>query len=407
MLKVALGADPSLPSRPAHLRKANARHLLHLIQLHSPCSKADLVRHSGLSAPTIASCVALLEELDLVEILGDGKSQGGRPPVLLRFNAQHGYVAGADIGGSRLRMLLADLSGTTLTQWSHTLRSSEKTPRAISKLLKEGLDTMCKAGGISVARVLHLTAGAPGITDVAAGVVLSAPNLTDWVDVPLRSMLHATLKIPVAIENDTNLAAVGEHLWGAARLVGDFVFLALGTGLGAGIFLNGHLHHGFTWSAGEVGYLGVGGKPREPTRLRETGQLESVIGGSGIESRWRQRISCGGQIVRPDRLRLRAPEILNLSEEGDREAHAVASETACLLADAIADIVLLLNPRMVVLGGGVGTHPEICRLTSVAIQRHELANRLEIRSSDLGTQAQLRGAISTSLEALHAILLPK
>ncbi len=406
-MTTATRLEQSPPSRPAHLRQANARHLLRLIQSHNPCSKADLVRYSGLSAPTITSCVALLEKLDLVEAIGDGQSNGGRPPGLLRFNAQHGYVAAADIGGTRLRMILTDLSGTTLTQWSHVLRERQKTPAAVCDLVHEGLRAMCEGTGISPARVLHLTAGAPGITDVTAGVVLSAPNLTEWNEVPLRSMLEAKLGIPVVVENDTNLAAVGEHLSGAAREAANFVFLALGTGLGAGIFIDGHLHHGANWSAGEVGYFGVGGKPREPMRIRETGQLESVVGGGGIEARWQKAIARGKVKPTPEQMRMRATQILDLAAVGDRTAQEVALKTAALIADAIADIALLLNPDVVILGGGVGSHPELCRLTCSHIARHELASRLVIRSSALGTQAQLRGAIATSLDAMNALILPK
>ena len=403
VVKDAIGADPFPASRPADLRLANARHLLRLIQLHSPCSKADLVRHSGLSAPTIASCVSLFEKLDLVEAMGDGKSKGGRPPLLLRFNARHGYVAAADIGGTRLRMILADLSGNTLANWSQVLQSKHKTSAGMCALIRHGINAMCSQCGASVARVLHLTAGAPGITNVKEGIVLSAPNLTRWVDVPLRSMLQATLKIPVIVENDTNLAAVGEHLWGAAQSVDDFVFLALGTGAGAGIFLNGQLHHGATWSAGEIGYLGVSATLREPMRLRATGQLESAIGGCGMEARFRKRVG-RRRNTSAERIQLHAPQILDLAQQGDRDASHVAIETAGWLADAIADLVVILNPRLVVLGGGVGAHPEMCRLTESAIKRHELAKQIEIRSSDLGTQAQLRGGVSVSLEAIHADL---
>jgi glucokinase len=405
MLKVVSNSQ-SLPSRPAHLRQANARNLLRLIQTYSPCSKADLVRYSGLSAPTITSCVALLEKLDLVELIGDGQSNGGRPPGLMRFNSQRGYVAAVDIGGTRARMTLSDLNGTALTQWSQILRQREKVPAGICALVQDGLKEMCEVSGIPASRVLHLTAGAPGITDVNAGVVLSAPNLTNWNDVPLRSMLSMKLGIPVIVENDTNLAAVGEHLCGVARESADFVFLAIGTGAGAGIFIDGHLHRGANWSAGEIGYFGVGGKPRDPMRIRKTGQLEEVIGGKGIECRWQKALERGKSRPPAEMLQLRASQILDQAAQGDRIAQEVAAKTAALLADAIADIVLLLNPQLVVLGGGVGSHPELCRLTQAMIERHELASRLVIRSSSLGTHAQLRGAISTSLEAVSALILP-
>ena len=404
-MRIAGSPEQTPPSRPAHLRQANARHLLRLIKSHNPCSKADLVRYSGLSAPTITSCVALLTKLGLVEAIGDGQSNGGRPPGLLRFNAKHGYVAAVDVGGTRLRMMLADLSGASVAQWSHVLRDRQKTPPGMCTLVREGLREMCNAGGISVSRVLHLTAGAPGITDVDAGVVLSAPNLVDWNDVPFRALLEKELQIPVIVENDTNLAAVGEHLCGAAIEAASFVFLAVGTGVGAGIFINGHLLHGAHWSAGEVGYFGIGGKPRLPTKMRKAGQFESIVGGGGIEARWKKLISRGKIKPAPEQMGLQANQILDLAVEGDRKAMEVAAKTASLMADAVADIALMLDPEVVILGGGVGSHPELCRLIRCQIGRHELASRLVIKSSALGTQAQLRGAISTSLEAMHALIL--
>jgi glucokinase len=406
-LRIAGSSEQTLPSRAAHLRQANARHLLRLIQSHHPCSKADLVRYSGLSAPTIAGCVTLLIKLGLVEAIGDGQSNGGRPPGLLRFNAKHGYVAAADVGGTRLRMMLADLSGTSVAQWSHVLRDSQKTPSGVCMLVRQGLQQMCNASKIPASGVLHLTAGAPGITDANTGIVLSAPNLVDWNDVPFRSLLERELRIPVRVENDTNLAAVGEHLCGAATEADCFVFLAIGTGVGAGVFINGHLHHGAHWSAGEVGYFGIGGRPRQPSKMREAGQFESIVGGSGIEAHWKKLISGGRLKPSPEQMRLQANEILDLSAEGNRSAMEVATKTASLIADAVADISLLLNPEVVILGGGVGSHPELCRLIRSQIGRHELASRLVINSSALGPEAQLRGAISTSLQAMHTLMLPK
>ncbi len=174
------------PSRPSHLRQANARGLLRLLREHNPCSKADLVRLSGLSAPTVSSAVAYLESLGLVENLGDGESSGGRPPEMLRFNAGHGYVAGVDIGGTRLRMVLADLNGRVVTQWATQFTERQRMPKAVCSLIHEGLKVMCQEASTSLRRVLHITVGAPGITNVDSGVVSSAPNLREWTDVPLQ-----------------------------------------------------------------------------------------------------------------------------------------------------------------------------------------------------------------------------
>ncbi len=402
----------TMPSRPSQLRQMNARGLLRLLQKHAPCSKADLVRYSGLSAPTVSSGVAQLEGLGLVEQIGDGESSGGRPPGLLRFNVRHGYVAAADIGGTRVRMMLADLGGEVITQSSVLLGAKQKTPEGICSLVAEGLKGMCRQSGTPVRKVLHLTAGAPGITNVDTGVVVSAPNLDEWNDVPLRALLEKGAGIPCHVDNDTNLAAVGEYWRGAAQGVRDFVFIALGTGVGAGIFLDGRLHRGARWSAGEIGYLGVSGKKRRPMKVRELGELEQVIGGEGIEREWRRILDREGRVdsrkgkeTTGEALRsLKATGIFDLAAEGDRKAGQVVRYTSGFLAEAIADISLLLNPEVVVLGGGVGSHAELCRATEKLVQRHELAQP-SLRSSSLGTQAQLHGAVSLSLAAVQETLL--
>ena len=397
-------ATRTTPSRPSQLRQTNARGLLQLLQMHNPCSKADLARYSGLSAPTVSSGIAHLENLGLVEQMGDGESSGGRPPGLLRFNVRHGYVAAADIGGTRVRMMLADLGGNVIAQSSVLLGAKQKTPGEICSSIVEGLKTMCRQSGTPLRKVLHLTAGAPGITNVDTGVVLSAPNLEEWNDVPLQALLERESGIPCLVENDTNLAAVGEYWRGAARGVDNFIFIALGTGVGAGIFIHGKLHRGSQWSAGEIGYFGVSGKKRTSMKVRELGQLEQVIGGRGIEEEWRRVVQRNETAPNSEILKLNASQIFDLAADGDRAASDVVRHTSGILADAIADISLLLNPEVVVLGGGVGSHPELCRATEKLVQRHVFTQPV-LRSSSLGTQAQLHGAVSVSLAAVEEQIL--
>ncbi len=393
------------PSRPSHLRQANARGLLYLLRKNNPCSKADLVRLSGLSAPTVSSGVLHLENLGLIEFVGEGESSGGRPPGLLRFKATHGYVAAVDIGGTRLRMMMTDLNGEIVTQWSTVLLKQQKTPAAVCALIKDGLRIMCEQSGTDRRKLLHLTAGAPGITNVDTGIVLSAPNLKEWNEVPLREMLQQQTGLPVQVENDTNLAAVGEYRRGAAVGVENFVFIAIGTGVGAGVFLRGQLHHGAQWCAGEIGYFGVSGQERKPMQLRRTGQLEGMIGGGGVEQHWLGLLEKHPTPANAELGRLRADQIFDLARDGDPLARETLTFAAGLIADTVADLSLLLNPELVVLGGGIGAHPELCRATATLVERHEFA-KPQLRSSALGTRAQLFGAISLSIAAATASLLP-
>jgi glucokinase len=263
---------------------------------------------------------------------------------------------------------------------------------------------MCKQSGTPLRKVLHLTAGAPGITNAANGVVLSAPNLDNWNEVPLQALLECATGIPCLVENDTNLAALGESWRGAAQGIPTFVFIALGTGIGAGLFLNGHLHRGAQGSAGEIGYFGVGGSTRTTMRMTDPGQLEQVIGGAGIEAEWRCRLQNSGLAEESTLTVLRASHIFDRAANGDELAAEIVHWTAAILAEAIADIALLLNPDVVVLGGGIGSHPELCRATEKLLARHEIAHP-RLHSSSLGTQAQLHGALSVSLAAVREKIL--
>ena len=243
------------------------------------------MRLSGLTAPTVSAAIGSLQRRGLVTAIGNGNSSGGRPPGLLEFNASHGYVVGADIGGSNIRLALADLKGAVIGRWSASLRA-ERSPKAVIDKVAAGISQLCQQHKVPLKKILQIAAGAPGITDVAAGRVLSAPNLIGWNDVPLRDLLQDKTHIAATVENDVNLGALGESWCGAAQNVANFVFLSIGTGAGAGIVLNGTLHHGATWSAGEVGYMMIPGLPDDPPSTDRPGALESAIGGHSIEQSW-------------------------------------------------------------------------------------------------------------------------
>ena len=300
-------------------------------------------------------------------------------------------------------MVLADMNGTFVAQWATCLSETQKTPGALVALIQTGIREMERQAGLR-ARVLHITVGAPGITDVDHGVVLAAPNLTDWTHCPLGAMVEREIRIPCTVENDVNLAAVGEHTAGQAQDVQDFVFISMGTGVGAGIVLGGRLYHGANWSAGEIGYLPVQGLPREPVQLHETGQLERNIGGAGIEARWRTALHCKRTPQREDLRTLHAPQIFDFADQGHPLALEVTSVTARILADAIGTLSLLYDPQVVILGGGVGAHRTLCSLTEGFLHENEFA-RPRLRISSLGTEAQLFGAVSLSLSAAEADLL--
>src|SRR5215470_4217986 len=160
-------------SGPALLKRMNARELLALLRNHSPCSRADLVRMSGLSAPTVSSVVDYLEHKRLVNQLGPGSSSGGRRPDMLAFNSSYGYVCGVDLGGSTIRLALADLEGKIVARWTVSTRGN-RTPAKVVALIHSGLEKLLQQAKIRRSKLRAVALGAPGVTDVRAGLVLSA-----------------------------------------------------------------------------------------------------------------------------------------------------------------------------------------------------------------------------------------
>jgi len=392
-------AGTSGPSRPALLKQMNARELLSLLRNNNPCSRADLVRMSGLSAPTVSSVIEYLERKRLVNRLGPGNSSGGRRPDMLAFNSDFAYVAGVDLGGSTIRLALANLDGSIVARWTVSTRGN-RTPPKIVALIHSGLQALLQQAKIPRSKLRALGAGAPGVTDVRAGIVLSAPNLSGWHSVPLRELLEKKLKIPAVIENDVNAAAIGERWSGSAKGISNFVFLALGTGIGSGIVLNDHLYHGSDWAAGEVGYLLLPGEEVSPVLMKESGALEKALGGNAIEGIWR-RVNPGHDGTG----RLRATEIFELAARGNTSARKLLRSSAQILANAITNISVLLNPSLIVLGGSLGTSEHLVDATRELLDKNDFA-RPRLAISTLGAEAQLHGAIRLALDHVEASLLP-
>ncbi len=391
------------PARPGQLRQVNAREILRLLRLHNPCSCADLVRHSGLSAPTVSSTIEHLRQKGLVERIGPGASSGGRPPGMLRFNDTFGYVVGVDIGGTAVRVVLANLNGKIIGKWVGSLHESS-TPKHVAALIMSGIRRLQRRHRIPAKKLLAVAAGAPGITDARAGIVFSAPNLSGWKNVPLRQILEDSARVPVSIENDVNLGALGESWSGTARGVKNFVFMAIGTGIGAGIFINGRLYHGSDWAAGEIGYLTVPGTEQTRLAIHRPGPLESVIGGKGIERMWRDMPN-GNKNGAHHQAKLQATEIFDLAHAGDERAREVLEQTARILASAIADVSAILDTSLVVLGGRVGIHPALLEATQRILVQNEVA-RPKLALSTLGQEAQLFGAIWLALKTAELRALP-
>jgi glucokinase len=394
----------SIPiGRPSVLRHTNAHGILKLLRESGSCSRADLVRASGLSAPTVTNVVKDLLSADLVEPLGEGPSSGGRPPDMLRFKAERGCLMAVEITSRNISFLLTDLNGSELDRTEVSLAKKRTTPEAICSLIGEEMKGLLRKQMKNRDKLLAMGVGVPAITNVDEGNVLLISTLEGWRSVPLRAMLSKIAGCPVIVENDTNLAAQGEHFRGSAQGVKDFVFINIGTNVGAGIFLGGQIHHGAEWSAGEIAYLRLPSISRRQLTIHEFGELESVLTSPGIMKSWNE---ARGKSSRGSNKDVDALDVLNLAQEGDAFAVKVVRQHSEIVADIVVNLSLVLNPGLIVLGGEIGSHPVLIDFVQKQLEGGEFAVT-RIASSPPAQRAVLWGCISLALEALPSVLIPQ
>ena len=311
-------------------------------------------------------------------------------------NRDHGIVVGVDIGGSNLRIALADMHGKMIGRWSTSTKATSSAEMVIAQI-EHGVDVLLRRSAASHRYLRSVAVGAPGVTDSNSGIVLATSYLRGWKNVPLQRLLEAAFGVPAAIENDVRIGALGEHWIGAAQGMNDFVFLALGTGIAAGIFANGQLIHGTNFTAGEVGYMYVPGTSKNPAKTSEPGALESMLGGDGIRQEWERLCP---QDRKPQKLT--ATQIFELAGTGDSVAQSVLDRSAQLLAYAIYNIALVLNSPYFVLGGGVGVSLPLRDATERILSRYGEPVSPKLVISTLGTDAQIMGAIRLALNTAEA-----
>ena len=367
-------------------RRVNRQRLLEAVRRSGPISRADLAKATRLSPPTVSALVEdLLHEVGLMHEVGMGTSKGGRPPVLLQFNGEFGYLVGVDVGSRTLRVALADLQGKVLAR--RQVPTDPAGGIAIVDQLCAVVREVFATTRRDPAKLYAVGVGAPGMTDVHAGRVIRAVNLAGWVDLPLRDLVEARLGAPVRVDNDANMAALGERWQGSARRVSDFVFLALGAGIGAGVVVGGRLHRGHHWYAGEISHMNLDMREWQAD-FGDRGYLESHVGAAAI-----------AESQHAD-----AATIITAARAGDARAMAVIDQLAVYLGTAVANIVAVLDPALVVFGGGLSHAGDLLIEPVRRVVARIVPNMPAIGISSLGDDAQLMGAVYSAVETAETRL---
>jgi predicted NBD/HSP70 family sugar kinase len=304
------------------------------------------------------------------------------------LQARGDVVLGVDIGGTKTALLAWDLATGAVLAQDVFPTPTEVGPVAMVACLVAASDTLLTGCGQERANLRGIGVAVPGLVDAKAGVVLTAGNLVGWSRVPLCDLLRAQLHVPVVIEHDANAAALGERWRGTAQDLENFAFVALGTGIGVGIVLNGELYRGAHHAAGELGDLVVGREYLGQDRGGQ-GNLAQLIGGKTLRRRAKQ--ATGDDMS--------AAEVVTHADD-DEELAAMADEVADYLAMAIIAIAALLDPEAIIVGGGTAEAGEDL-LDPV---RERVASEVSapplIIASAFGSEAQLYGAVFSALQSI-------
>ncbi|WP_240549531.1 ROK family transcriptional regulator [Devosia salina] len=371
-------------------RQFSLRSVMEAIVQGGSVSRASLAKQTGLSKQTISEIMRQLEDDGWVQETGRTSGHVGRTAVTYELVPSAAYIAAVDLGGTKVRVAICDLSSHVLSEVTEPTHPDGG--QAVVDQIAALCWTAADNGGVPRSKLRIAVVGAPGAPQPETGRVLLAPNIAGFDQMDVAGALEAALGFEAMIENDVNLAVLGESWLGVGQGIDNLAFIALGTGVGSGLMLNGQLVRGATNAAGELGFLPFGADPFEPESLR-AGAFERVVGSYGIVARYHQAVGHDATV----------PAIFEKANAGDTAAVAVLDETARLLARGIGAIAAIANPQKVILGGSIGSRPEIVERVRQVLPLC-FPYPVEIEASILGNHAALVGAAAIGLSHLHNTL---
>ena len=356
---------------PGLLKRLNEREVLETIRAGAPISRAEISRRAGISKPTVSLALQSLLQSGLVREAERGPDGPGYGAVYFEPVPEAALVLGLDLGARFVRGAICDLVGQVRARQDIELGVADAAGavEAISRVRA----TLLETAGLDADLVDGVVVGVPGVVEPETGVLRLAENVADLEGRRFADELQDALDLPVTLENDINLAALGEQWQGVARGVDDFVFLSVGTGMGAGVVLGGELHRGRHGAAGEIDFAlaGLG--------------LEVDPSAPGVET-----LAQGLADARA---------VFEAARDGDEAARTVVEEVARRIALHIAAVAAVADVSLVVLGGGIGTNGDLLLRPVSRLLAEWLPYPPRVEVSTLGEAAILTGALAVGLAA--------
>ncbi|MGZ4439552.1 MAG: ROK family protein [Gaiellaceae bacterium] len=369
---------------PRLLKDLNERTVLETIRDGSPISRAEISRRVGISKPTVSLALQSLVDAGLVRQAEEEPGGPSYGAVFFEPVAEAALVLGLDLGARFLRGALCDLRGEIRARQDVEIQVSDA-ERAVEAIL--GLRaTLVEAAGLEARLLDGVVLGVPGVIETPAGRLNLATNVAGLDGREFGSELQERLGLPVTLENDINLAALGEQRLGVARGVDNFVFLSVGTGFGAGLVLHGELHRGQHGAAGELDYA-------LPALEADADPSAGAV--VALAARLAAEPGAGTSLTPPYEPRA----IFAAARGGDGVARAVVAELARRIALHVAPIGAVVDVELVVLGGGLGRNGDLLLEPIRALLREWLPYPPRVEVSTVGDAAVLTGALSVGLRS--------
>ena len=385
--------------------------ILRALRRQGRISRSEISHITGWSKAKASQEIRSLVEKGYLMEIGEGVSQGGRKPRLLRINNQLGYVAGIDIGATSLDIALADVTGSILQRCSEPT-DVKLSPETVFGRCSELLLELIRTQGGTPDQMLGIGVGVPGPVDFSRGVLVAPPLMPEWENFPIRDFFKKTFSSAfVVVDNDVNIMALGEQRAGDAAGIDHFIFVKIGTGIGAGIISNGKIHRGSDGCAGDIGHICVD-KEGPLCACGNKGCLEAMAAGPAITAKAMEAARNGSSPtlsqMRESNDGVLRPEDVNAAcREGDQAALDIIRDSGQMIGDVLASLVNFFNPSHIFVGGGItnfGNHLLVAIRRAVLHRSLPLATtHLSIKFSRVGPNAGVMGAISLALDYLFTI----
>lgn len=416
------------------MKSVNKTIVLNKIRIDAPISRAQIAKETELTPPTVSSIVKDLIEQGLIVERKSGHSSGGRKPTMLRIHEQAFYIIGLDAGPDNVDCIVSDLGGNVVERLSTPIHLPT-TEDAFLELLKDCIAKIIKAAKLEPAHTLGIGVAMHGVVEVETGTSVFAPNLR-LSNIPIKESLQETFDLEVIVENDARAMALGEAWFGNHEDSSSMLAVNFGRGVGAGMIVNGDLYHGAQDIAGEVGHMTID-MNGEVCTCGNKGCLQTFATGEAIGRRAALGNGKGTHMTSESGSLKKMPEsgstveaeamsAVNVSKEGDIRERVltgemvyeralsgdsyyvnVLEETGDIIGIAMTNLIHVMNPAKIVLGGGVMNSKQflIPRIQH-AIENRALtsgAKQTTIAVTELGDDATLLGAVSLFLVELFAL----